>query len=277
MSLSTFALALFSVALLAGVAVILNSALQLLRRRDARVGWFAGLSALITAFATLGTLIIHAFVLPYAPDRVAVLAGMGGVELLFGLLLLALVERRRDTFASDRSYGLLVAGVGFLTVVAALFIPVLPGQLFPPPTLTPVPSVTALPSTTPTQTQTPRQTPSATTTNTTTLPASSTATALPSVTPTPTRQSYQTPTPTATPTASTVCGAVVNYNLNLRAAPSGDAEIVLVIPYTSLVQVAGQNEDGSWWFVGYNEVWGWVDARYIALDTGCADTPVYPD
>lgn len=277
MSLSAFALASFSAALLSGAAVILNSALQLLRHQDAQVGWFAALAALIAAFATLVTLFIHAFVLPYAPDRVAVLAGMGGVELLFGLLLLVFVERRRDTFAADRSYGLLAAGVGFLAVVAAIFLPVLPGQLFPSPSPTPVLAVTPVPSITPTQLQTPGQTPSATTFTSTALPASDTPTTIPTFTPTPTRRPYRTPTSTPTPTAFTVCSAVVNYNLNLRAVPSGDASILLVIPYTARIQVAGQNEDGSWWFVGYNEVWGWVDTRYIALDPACASAPVYPN
>ena len=47
-----------------------------------------------------------------------------------------LIERRRDTFRPEGSYGLLLAGIGFLAVMAAVFVPVLPGQFSPPaPTL----------------------------------------------------------------------------------------------------------------------------------------------
>ena len=68
---------------------------------------------------------------------------------------------------------------------------------------------------------------------------------------------------------------MVNYNLNLRAEPSREGELMMTIPYESVIQVGGQNETGSWWFVNYNEgIWGWVDGEFVTLDPVCRNAPV---
>jgi uncharacterized protein YraI len=71
-----------------------------------------------------------------------------------------------------------------------------------------------------------------------------------------------------------VCGAVAEYNINLRAEPALDAPILNVIPYQSVIDIAGRNPAGDWWFAYFEEDWGWLDGRYIRLDTDCSQAPV---
>ncbi|GEM_PF-3061326 len=265
---------LASVLLLIGVIgpvlYMLIGVLRSLRRSSPLAGWLDGAFAAVAAIAVMGTLIVHTIISPLATDPVVVFFLLGVVELLYGVLLVALIERRRQDFAPDRSPGILSLGMGFFTIVMAVFIPILPGQFFPPaaPTL----YYTATPTATVTLTPTPTPQVTATLTTAPTATNSPTVTSLPTATPT--REPYHTPTPTATPTVAIFCGALVNYNLNLRAAPSLDAEIRLVIPYETIIQVAGRNEAAEWWFVTYDGTWGWVDGQYLSLDTSCDAAPV---
>lgn len=260
---------LLLVALAAPGLLVILGGLQLARRAEAHAGWLSGLLGLIGSSALLIVLVYHAFVQPVVPDPVRVLAVWGLVELAVGGLFVMLIERRRETFLPEGSYGLLLAGIGFLTVMASIFVPVLPGQFSPPaPAL--VPTQTASP------TWTPRPTLATTLAPTITPNPTLTATMSPRPSERPTRVSYQTPTPSATPTVNAICGAVVNYNLNLRRSPSLDAEVLLVIPYETIIAVAARTVDGTWWFVAYDGSWGWVDVNYISLDTDCSNAPVLP-
>ncbi len=270
MTLSTIMPVLLLAALAALGLLIINGGLQLIRRADAHAGWLSGLLGLAAASAILAVLVYHSFGRPVSPDPVLVLVVFGVTELAVGGLVTLLVERRRSTFRPETSYGLLMAGIGFFTVMASVFVPVLPGQFSPPapavvPTLTATPTI--LPSHTPAITATATLQPTLTFTVTPSPP--------PSVTPT--RMPYRTPTPSITPTVTAYCGAVVNYNLNLRRLPSLDSEVLVVIPYETIIAVAAQNADGTWWFVVYDDTWGWVDASFISLDTDCFTAPVLPD
>ena len=83
-----------------------------------------------------------------------------------------------------------------------------------------------------------------------------------------------TATPTMTPTTAIVCGARVDYNVNMRLLPEPDAEVLVVIPYETVVEISGQTEAGDWWFTRYEDQWGWLDGEFISLDTDCARAPV---
>lgn len=97
----------------------------------------------------------------------------------------------------------------------------------------------------------------------------------PSATPTPsrTRFQYATRTPAPTATAVTPCIATVNFNLRLRSAPSTESETLLVIPYTTAVELTGRSADSSWWQTTYEGQTGWLDGQYLSLSAGCASLP----
>jgi hypothetical protein len=173
-------------------------------------------------------------------------------------------------FAAEQSYGLLSVGIGFLMVCAAFLIPILPGQF------SAMGASVLLPSPTPLAVI---ETPSATITPhpTQTFPPSPTVLPSATPTPTPTRERFYTSTPLPTPTAAIYCGAIVEYNLNMRAGPRRDADVLLLIPYQSVIAVGGTNRERTWWFVNYNDLWGWVDGQYISLDTDCGQAPVLVD
>lgn len=74
----------------------------------------------------------------------------------------------------------------------------------------------------------------------------------------------------ATPAAPTwTCVVTVNFNLNLRTAPSVDAERLLTIPYTSVL-AATERTDDNWWRITYEGIEGWVCGEYLTADPSCA-------
>ncbi|GAB4527494.1 MAG: hypothetical protein Kow0063_02850 [Anaerolineae bacterium] len=269
MTLPDLTLSLLFITLVAPVINLFSGAVRLARRTTRPLGWLNGLLALITALGGLFVLVSHTFFLAFSPVAVALLLGSGITQVVGGLLLVS-AERGREGFTAERSAGLLNSAIGFFTMVMAVFVPILPGQLFPSPR--PVVQATVAVIESPTRTPEPVRSPTSTAARPVTRTATPTPTATPSATPT--REPYRTPTPSATPTVAFHCGAVVNYNLNLRAAPSLDAEVLLVIPYQTVVLVGGQNEAGTWWFVYHEDTWGWVDGQYISLDTDCGTAPV---
>lgn len=121
--------------------------------------------------------------------------------------------------------------------------------ILPTATATTQPTLTATPSNeaTPTDTNTPRPTP----------------------TPSATRFHFSTRTPTPSPTAVTPCLAEVQYNLRLRTQPSQEAETLLVIPYTTTLELYGHSADSSWWLTTYEGQNGWVDGTYLMLSAAC--------
>lgn len=120
------------------------------------------------------------------------------------------------------------------------------------PTSTPPPTATATPSPTPTLTRTPR----------------------PTASPTPTRARFASRTPTYTPTLPNPCLVSALYNVNLRAAPGLDAELLATIPYETVLPAFGRSEDSAWWFVNYNDQAGWISAEFVSSTSVCAALPV---
>jgi len=66
----------------------------------------------------------------------------------------------------------------------------------------------------------------------------------------------------------------MNYNVNLRARPESDAEILLTIPYNTVLSAAGRNLNATWWLVSYDGQTGWVDGQYVAVELPCNELPV---
>lgn len=117
-------------------------------------------------------------------------------------------------------------------------------------TTTPLPTSTITP--TPTLTRTPRPSPSAT----------------------PTRERFATRAPTTTPTLPNPCLALVDYNLNVRAAPNYDGDVLAVIPFNSTITLFARNPDSAWWLTVYQNQEGWVSGEYIRISDSCAELPV---
>lgn len=71
-----------------------------------------------------------------------------------------------------------------------------------------------------------------------------------------------------------VCEGVVQNNLNFRAAPVADAELIATIPHSTDLSIIAENEDGSWLYAKYQNESGWVSAAYVILNSDCGDLPV---
>lgn len=111
-------------------------------------------------------------------------------------------------------------------------------------------------------------------------------TALPTITPPPTREPTATPSPsatrarfsTATPTASPTrvnpCFVEALYNVNLRALPALDAELLVTIPFGNILETYYRSADGEWFFVTYDGLEGWLKAEFLRAGTQCDALPV---
>lgn len=119
-------------------------------------------------------------------------------------------------------------------------------------TPSPPPTNTVIPTLTPSATRTPQPTPTATNT----------------------RVLYASPTPTLTPTLPNPCVALMSYNVNMRAEPSLDAELVVTIPFETAISVYGRSEDGEWWFAEYEGDAGWVKDEFVRVTSACESLPV---
>lgn len=265
---------------LLGYLVLLGSALLwLVPGRNPQAGWLSVVLTLLSMALVVIGQVIAVFQARFAgwPRVNAAILSAGALGIICGLLI-RWVESRSPHYPADRSLGILVAGAGLLFVVSSLFLPVLPGQFNP---VTTTANQSAVVGQTPTigASATLRATPTDTTVPTIVSTATPSVTPSPSPlpSPTPTRERYSTRTPTPTATITRFCGAVVNYNLNLRQSPERDAAILLVIPYNSIVNIGARNPDGDWWFVEYNDVWGWVVAEYINPEQACSRAPVLSD
>ncbi len=263
MSSDAALLLIIAASMLAGLLAV---CWRLLRRQGSLVGPINGALALVRGITAVVVLLLHTFVaggISASPDPVVVIVFLGLAELFAGLVLL-LIERRMPTFTAERSYGLLSAGIGFLMVCAAFLIPILPGQFSTTTTAMLLSSPTRSTAVeTPTVTVTPRPTQTATFLPMPSLPPDTS-------TPTPTRERFHTSTPLPTPTATVYCGAIVEYNLNMRAGPGRDEAVLFLIPYQSVIGIGGTNRERTWWFVNYNDLWGWVDGQKIAWYNYCA-------
>ncbi|MCA9906027.1 MAG: SH3 domain-containing protein, partial [Anaerolineae bacterium] len=90
-------------------------------------------------------------------------------------------------------------------------------------------------------------------------------------TPWPTSTPFPTfaPASTAVPSVPAVtCSVLVNFNLNLRASASADGDLLLTIPYGTIVSASEHNAD-DWWQVTYDDVTGWVSGEFVTVMAGC--------
>ncbi len=146
----------------------------------------------------------------------------------------------------------------------------------PAPTATPkpTPTATATPKPTPTATSTPKPKPTATATPKPKPTATSTPkpTTTPKPKPTPTTAPKPTPKPTTPAPKPTTKKTIAA--LNLRAAGSMSAKVVLVIPNGGTVTVL--KTSGSWSQVTYGSKSGWVANAYLTGTSTPAPAPKPP-
>lgn len=155
-----------------------------------------------------------------------------------------------------------------------------------PAVSTPTPAVTdqLRPSDTPAPTQTPTPSPTRTPLPTSTPTPNLVATLFAELTltpvipvptadqPTAALSADGTPIP-ASPTPRPVtsfCLASVNNNLRLRSAPSREAETILVIPFTTVLELTARSSDSTWFATTYEGQSGWVDGEFLSLGASCA-------
>ncbi|MCC6616098.1 MAG: SH3 domain-containing protein [Anaerolineae bacterium] len=98
--------------------------------------------------------------------------------------------------------------------------------------------------------------------------ATPTSTPAPTSTPQPTSTPFPTFEPTSTVAPVVTCSVLVNFNLNLRSGPSADADLLLTIPFGTIVKASAHNED-DWWQVTYEDVEGWISGEYVTIMAGC--------
>lgn len=238
-----------------------NALLQTARRR-AKIGFVHTLLAFLTALLSVAGLAAGQM---NAAETLRLPMALAGLLALAGLVTLALETRRPEKLKGSR--GVLSLGVAGLLAVASLTVAPLADALLVMPT------PFALPTLAPTATQplfatrTPTPTP--------TLTATPTVTRTPRPTLTPTRPVFGTETPTPTPTVLVeTCEAVVNYNLNLRAAPDTGALVQRSIPFNARLTLTGRSADSVWWYTTFDGLEGWVSGEFLTLDAACVNLPV---
>lgn len=178
--------------------------------------------------------------------EVEALIGAGSIPRLQGTLLLANLEADlRDKF-NTRITSSQIETLAPIILATSTPTPTPTEPFTPTPTYTPTPTMTVTPS------RTPR----------------------PTDTPTPERDRFVTRTPSPTPTLPDPCLATVDFNLNVRAEPNSQAEVLTVIPFGTAVPVFAANADRTWWFVRYQDQAGWVDGQFITRTAACDTLPV---
>lgn len=247
----------------------LNALLQVIRRTP-KVGRFAlYLAALALALPLVAWVRQASTDQPEAlvqPALLVIAAGLG----LFSLIALIGEITRPERLSGSR--GVLGLGVALLLALSTFSIPVarqtILAQLPPTPTLpvialaqvvdgptsTVTPSRTPFPTFTPSPTRTPRP-----------MTATVNATATPIQFPT------RTPVPTAT--LPTPCVANTQFNVNLRAEPSTEADLVRTIPFGTSVLVYARNEASTWWFTEIDGQRGWLLGEFLVLSPACTSLP----
>lgn len=269
MTLFEVSTVLLAIGIIALVLQFLYAAVQVLFSTAPTAGWINAVLAVIAATTLAAVLVIDAFATPLTPAPVVIVALAAGAGLILGSILLIL-ERRKDNYSAQKSPSVLLMAIFVLLGALTMFIPILPEQFWPAQEMLPTATLTTVavasgPSPSPQPTVTPTALPTATPTST------QQPTLWPSATPT--RERYSTRTPTPTQPVIRFCGAVVEYNLNLRRDRSLESEILLVIPFGSIVDVGGRSANGEWWFIEYNDEWGWVMGDYITPESLCENAP----
>ncbi len=252
---------LTAVGIVFGLAFALNTLLQVMRRAP-RIGFVHVLLAFLTALLPLVALVAGALNAEDTSGTTAAARALAALLGVAGLLAVLLEVRRPERLKASR--GLLSLGVAALLALVTLTVPATATALLVTPTPFQLPTVT--PTAPVTATLMPSPSPSAT--------GTPTATRTPFPTETATSPVFATRTPSPVPTLPAPCGAVVNFNLNLRAAPSTEADVLASIPFNTRLELFGRSADSGWWYTVYEEQAGWVLGEFLTLDTVCAALPV---
>lgn len=257
--------------------------IRLLLRKEKVSFWDTLLAFLVTGLLVIALFLNHAEPAQTQPALTNVIQLLGTGLAAFGLLFMLLELLRAQRWRGSR--GLLMLWSGALVVIASFLMPLLAQRFqFTPPTpvfiasqgtpvtrsaaqsdsteeaaalsSTPTPTLTETATPTPTQTRTPR----------------------PTATPTPTRERfvYRTNTPEPSPTVSNPCLVLVKFNLRLRTSPNREAETLAVIPFDTNITAYGRNDSSTWWYVTYEDQFGWIDGEFVEVSSACAALPVQP-
>jgi len=70
------------------------------------------------------------------------------------------------------------------------------------------------------------------------------------------------------------CVGIVQNNLNLRAEPGTDAELLVTIPSGTAINLNGTSADGGWLHTTYGQMTGWVSADYVLPGESCNPSSV---
>jgi hypothetical protein len=256
--------------------LILQSLSRALRGRPG-VTFLSFLLALFTV-VPLSLFVIRSNQAEGLPVRVLLVAGM----LLIAGIVIAIIERRRSKPSGNQSAGILAVGVSILLLASVFINPMIVDALAKSASASSgaaeTTEVASAASVTPTEEL---ETPETQTRQTATV--FMTNTPLPTITPVPTadlpdvlptRFIYTTLVPTVTVEVVAVCEGINGNNLNLRAEPSADGELLTTIPFSSTIVIYGRNADSTWLLTKFKNQDGWVKAEFVDLNSDCGDIPV---
>jgi hypothetical protein len=241
--------------------------------RSIKLGFLDTLLIFLTVLVALTALIINS--IDENPSELVqqVVFAVVAILIVPSLILMLFETRREQRLKGSR--GVFGMGAGLLILLASLTVVPLGAQyFFPPPTNTATHTPQGTP---PPPTSTPTVTLTFTATRTPTLTATPTYTRTPRPTHTATatrRPAVPSRTPRPTDTPVNPCIGQVTNNLNLRAEPSTEAQLLTTIPFNTSLAVFGRNEDSTWWFVVYEGQQGWVLGEFLLVTAPCYDLPV---
>lgn len=256
-----------------GVFALLFALLSIIQtiRRQSRIGFVQLLLAFLALLVPLAGLIMDQLGDEPLPAMTRLALVVAALAVVPGVIVLLLELRRPERLKTSR--GLLGLGVGLLLAISTFTVPVIAENQLAEVRVTPTspvlvaraeetdspaePTVTLMRTPTPTLTMTPTQT--------------RTPRATP--TPSPTRFRFATRTPAPTATLPNPCLAIADYNLNLRAEPDLEAELVATIPYNTTVTLFGRNTDSTWWYGRYEGQTGWLKGEFLTLSASCEALP----
>lgn len=192
--------------------------------------------------------------------------------LIVGSLIGLILDRGKDSYQALFSRGVLGITTGVMLLAAYFVLPLFPTTILPIPSPTPIAAVvqnTAPSNIVPTDTV---DAEAGDEMSGPTLQPTVTRTPIPSPSPTRTRRAYIPPTITPTPDAPTVadeCGATVATNLNVRAEPNTEAEVVAIIPEGRYVDLTARTDDFEWWQTEFEGEQGWVAGNFLTFNDAC--------
>jgi hypothetical protein len=203
-------------------------------------------------------------------DRIAI--GIALLVIIPGFVGLLLELRRPERLKGSR--GVLGIGVGLLVGISSVTVPLIASNTLAAVRATPTPLIVAAADEATEEVETDEPTFTPTTTLTPTWTSTPTATRIqPTLTPTATRFRFSTRTPVPTATLTNPCVALTLYNVNLRAEPDTESDLVATIPFNLSVLLYGRNDDSTWWFGEYEGQSGWLNGEFLTLSASCSDLP----